>query len=167
MEFDKIIEKRRSIRKYKKEKPDIKIIKRCIEAACHAPSAHNMQTWKFAIVTDIKKIEELSKTQKWSAFLVEAPYVIVVLADGTKSSHWFEDCSCAVMLLMLKAVDLGLGTCWNAVYSPENTKREEYVKNILGIKNKNLRVLCSIGIGWPDEKPAAKKVKSFDEVVLK
>jgi len=167
MQLDEAIRARRSIRKYKKEKPDMELIKKCIEAACWAPSAHNAQPWKFVIVTEKEKIRALSRTQKWSAFLVDAPCVIVVLADETKSRHWIEDCSCAVMLLMLKASELGLGTCWNAVYMPENTAREEYVKKVLGIENKNLRVLCNIGIGWPAEKPKPKQIKSFDEVIIK
>lgn len=169
MELDKAIATRRSIRKFKKQVPGMKLIKKCIEAACHAPSAHNRQPWKFAIVEDPEQIEKLSKTQQWSAFLAGAPIVIVVLADESISAgaHWIEDCSNATMLLLLKANELGLGACWNAVYSPENKKREEYVKKILGVKDKGLRVLCNIGIGFPDEKPSKKKIKSFDEAVWK
>jgi nitroreductase len=167
MEFSKVIEARRSIRKYKKEMPSDDLIKQCIEAACYAPSAQNSQPWKFVIVKDREKILALSKTQPYSAFLVNAPVVIVALAEEEKSPrHWVEDLSCAIMLLMLKAAELGLGTCWNAVYSPESQKREEYVRNLLGIPKK-YRVLANIGLGFPDEKPGKKKVKSFEEAVLK
>jgi nitroreductase len=166
MEFSKVIEARRSIRKYKKEVPSDDLIKQCIEAACYAPSAQNSQPWKFVIVKDREKILALSKTQPYSAFLVNAPVVIVALAEEEKSPrHWVEDLSCAIMLLMLKAAELGLGTCWNAVYSPESQKREEYVRNLLGIPKK-YRVLANIGLGFPDEKPGKKKVKSFEEAVL-
>jgi nitroreductase len=166
MEFSKVIEARRSIRKYKKEMPSDDLIKQCIEAACYAPSAQNSQPWKFVIVKDREKILALSKTQPYSAFLVNAPVVIVALAEEEKSPrHWVEDLSCAIMLLMLKAAELGLGTCWNAVYSPESQKREEYVRNLLGIPKK-YRVLANIGLGFPDEKPGKKKVKSFEEAVL-
>ena len=166
MELSQAIEARRSIRKYKKEVPSDELIKKCIEAACFAPSAHNSQPWKFIVVKDEEKILALSKTQPYSAFLANAPVVIVALAEENKSPrHWVEDLSCAIMLLMLKAVELGLGTCWNAVYSPEDQKREEYVRKILGIPSK-YRVLANIGLGFPDEKPAKKKVKSFEEAVL-
>ena len=167
MEFDQVIKIRRSIRKFKKEMPNMRLIEQCIEAACYAPSAHNMQPWKFVIVTDKQKIEALSKTQRYSAFLINAPVVIVVVGDEKLSRHWIEDCSNATMLLLLKAAELGLGACWNAVYSPETTEREHYVKNVLGIEEKHLRVLCNVGIGWPDEEPAAKKIKSVDEVIIR
>jgi nitroreductase len=166
MELSKAIETRRSIRKYKKEMPSDDLIKQCIEAACHAPSAHNSQPWKFVVVKDKEKILALSKTQPYSAFLANAPVVIVALAEEEKSPHhWVEDLSCAIMLLMLKATELGLGTCWNAVYSPRDQKREEYVRKLLGIPSK-YRVLANIGLGFPDEKPEKKKVKSFEEAIL-
>ena len=165
MELSEAIIARRSIRKYKREVPSDDLIKQCIEAACYAPSAKNSQPWKFVIVKDREKISALSKTQPYSAFLANAPVVIVALAEEEKSPrHWIEDLSCAIMLLMLKAAELGLGTCWNAVYSPENQKREEYVRKLLGIPEK-YRVLANIGLGFPDEKPGKKKIKSFEEAV--
>lgn len=166
MELSQAIETRRSVRRYRKEVPSDGLIKKCIEAACFAPSAHNSQPWKFAVVKEKEKIEALSETQIYSAFLSSAPVVIVALAEESKSSsHWIEDLSLAIMLLMLKAHELGLGTCWNAVYQPENQKREDYVRKILKIPNK-YRVLANIGLGFPDEIREKKKVKNFEEAVL-
>ena len=160
MEFAELIKKRRSIRKYKLEIPDMDLIKQCIEAACYAPSAHNSQAWKFIIVKNKEKIQQLGETQKHSQFLKNAPMAIVVLGEEGLSSHFLEDCSCAIILLMLKASELGLGTCWNAVYGRE--EREEYVRKVLGLSEK-YRVICNIGIGYPDEKPPEKKIKTFEE----
>ena len=160
------IKTRRSIRRYKKEMPDEALIKRCIEAACYAPSAKNAQPWSFVLVKDREKIKELSKTQIYSKFLGDAPFVIVALAEEEKSNHWLEDCACAIVLLLLEAHYLGLGACWNAVYSPGSQKREDYVKKVLDIPIK-YRVIANIGIGFPDEKPLPKKVKSLKECISK
>jgi nitroreductase len=163
MDIFDVIKGRRSIRKYKNKMPSDEEIKKCIEAACFAPSAHNSQPWKFVVVKEREKIEKLSRTQKWSEFLKNAPVVITVLAEEEKSpNHWLEDCSCAIMLLMLEAHSLGLGSCWNAVYNPGTKEREEYVRNVLKIPSK-YRVVANIGIGYPNEKPGIKKVKSFEE----
>lgn len=165
MELMDAIVGRRSIRRYKKEVPKMELIKQCIEAACYAPSSHDSQPWKFVIITDKNKIEALSKTQIYSAFLKNAPMVVVVLADEKASpNHWIEDCSCAAILLMLKAHKLGLGTCWNAVHHPKDRGREEHVLGVLGIKG--CRVLANIGIGYPDEKPGKKIIKRTEEVIL-
>jgi nitroreductase len=162
MELSKVIKKRRSIRRFAEKMPEMEKIRECIEAACYAPSSHNSQPWKFFIVTDKKKIEMLSKTQTYCSFLKNAPMVIVATADEKLSpSHFIEDCTCAVMILMLKAAELGLGTCWGAVYSPKDQKREDHVRNVLNVP-KNYRVICNIGIGYPDQRPGKKNVKSFE-----
>jgi nitroreductase len=118
------------------------------------------------LVKDKEKIRELSKTQPYYKFLENAPLVIVALADEDKSNHWLEDCSCAIMLLLLEAHSLGLGACWNAVYSPGSQKREDYVRGILNIPEK-YRVVANIGIGYPREKPLTKRVKGLNEAVIK
>jgi nitroreductase len=161
-----IIKTRRSIRRYKREMPDEVLIRRCIEAACYAPSSKDSQPWSFVLVKDRDKIKELSKTQPCSKFLENAPCVIVALADEKKSNHWLEDCSCAIMLLLLEAHSLGLGTCWNAIYHPEIQEREDYVRKVLDI-DRRYRVIANIGIGYPDEEPLPKKVKSSKEAILK
>ncbi len=163
--FD-IIKTRRSIRRYKEEIPDEGLIRKCIEAACYAPSSKNSQPWLFILVKNRDKIKELTKTQPYSKFLESAPYAIVALAEEEKSNHWLEDCSCAIMLLLLEAHSLGLGACWNAVYHPETDQREGYVRKVLNI-NKKYRVVATIGIGYPDEVPSMKKIKSLEEVILK
>lgn len=160
-----LIKSRRSIRKYKKEPVSDELIKKCIESACYAPSAKNSQPWSFIVIKDSEKIKKLSKTQPYSKFLENAPCVIVALAEENKSNHWLEDCACAIMLILLEAHSLGLGACWNAVYKPDDISRENYVRKVLNIPDK-YRVIANIGIGYPDEKPTPKKVKSLNEAII-
>ena len=54
------IKQRRSIRKYISKKIPKRLIKEIIEAGRYAPSAHNSQPWRFIVITDSKKIKELS-----------------------------------------------------------------------------------------------------------
>jgi len=161
-----IIKTRRSVRKYKKEIPSEALIKKCIEAALYAPSAKNSQPWYFIIVKDREKIKEIAKAQPFTKFLEAAPYVVVALADDKKSNHWLEDMGCALMAFLLEAHSLGLGACWGAIYNPENRDREKYVRNLVDIPE-NFRVVACIGIGYPDETPYPKKIKSIDEAIIK
>lgn len=166
MDIFEIIRTRRSVRKYKNEPPSEEMIKKCIEAALYAPSARNSQPWSFVIIKDKETIQRLSKVQSYTKFLEGAPYVVVALADEKKSNHWLEDMGCAIMALLLEAHSLGLGACWGAVYHPENKDRENYVRDILKIPS-NLRIIACIGIGYPDETPSSKKIKSLDEAIIK
>jgi len=49
--FD-IMQSRRSIRRYEDRPVPPEIVRRVLEAACWAPSAHNRQPWRFAVLTD-------------------------------------------------------------------------------------------------------------------
>ncbi|MFC1592588.1 nitroreductase family protein [Candidatus Omnitrophota bacterium] len=52
MDILSLIKKRRTIRKYKDRIISNKIIKKIIESAIWAPSAHNIQPWKFIVLKD-------------------------------------------------------------------------------------------------------------------
>jgi nitroreductase len=155
MEFSEVIEKRRSIRKYKDTPiPREKIIK-ILEAARIAPSASHRQPWHFIVVEDKDMIKKLSK----SAWAENAPVMIVGLADRESSPNWYNnDLAIAFEHIILAATDLGLGTCWMG-----QRKREDLVQNLLDIPD-NFRVVAITPLGIPDETPAAKKRKSLDDI---
>ncbi len=58
------IKERRSIRRYKNKEIPKRLIKEIIEAGRYAPSAHNSQPWRFIVITNKKKIKELSNYVK-------------------------------------------------------------------------------------------------------
>ena len=47
--FFELVEKRRSIRRFKRDKVERELIERCVEAARLAPSAENLQPWRFLV----------------------------------------------------------------------------------------------------------------------
>ena len=55
------IKQRRSIRKYSAKKIPKKLVNSIIEAGRYAPSSHNSQPWRFVVITDNKRIKELSE----------------------------------------------------------------------------------------------------------
>lgn len=73
--FYKIIEGRRTIRKFKDKKVEKEILLKLIKSAIWAPSAHNAQPWHFIIVRDknVKKKLAISMGEKFREDL---------LADG-------------------------------------------------------------------------------------
>lgn len=52
MELFEAIRSRRSIRRYRPDPVPPDLVTRLLEAACWAPSAHNRQPWRFAVMTD-------------------------------------------------------------------------------------------------------------------
>jgi nitroreductase len=81
MDLDEAIRRRRSIRKYKPDRPvPRKDIEAIIEAGCWAPSSTNIQPWRFVVVEDRGTISRMAQVvyDKFQALSKEA------LAQGEK-----------------------------------------------------------------------------------
>jgi nitroreductase len=156
LKFIEVLEKRRSIRKYKDTPiPKEKILK-ILEAARIAPSAGHRQPWHFIVVENKESIKKLAK-REWAA---EAPVMIVGLADEAASPRWcLNDLGIAFEHIVLAATDLGLGTCWMG-----QLDRQALVKNLLDIPD-NYKVIAITPLGVPDETPLPKERKSLETIV--
>jgi nitroreductase len=156
LKFEEVLEKRRSIRKYKDTPVPREKILKMLEAARIAPSAGHRQPWHFIVVENKATIKKLAKSE-WAA---EAPVMIVGLADQSASPGWWgNDLGIALEHIVLAATNLGLGTCWMG-----QTGREELVRGLLDIPD-GFKVVAVIPIGVPDETPAPKERKSLDAIV--
>ena len=84
MELNETIKGRRSIRAYKPQDVPEKVVEKLIEAASYAPSAGNIQPWRFVVARnpDVKKKLAHAADQ---AFIEEAPVVIVVCANEKRA----------------------------------------------------------------------------------
>ncbi len=61
MELFEAIRSRRSLRRYRPDPVPPEVVTRLLEAACWAPSAHNRQPWRFAVVTGAEVKERLAR----------------------------------------------------------------------------------------------------------
>jgi nitroreductase len=161
-----VIQKRRSLRKYKGDSIPEDVLQRVLEAVRLAPSGKNYQPWKFIIVQDKELKEKLAQASAEQFFMAEAPIIIVGCGfpDDSYSSmgrymkSWPVDVTIALEHLILQAAEEGLGTCW--IGSFEETE----VKSILNIPE-NVRVLALTPLGYPDETPPYRGRKRLDEIV--
>lgn len=80
MEFDNVIKKRRSIRKFKTDLIPDEYINDMLEAARLAPSGLNLQPWRYVVVKDIQLRGKLAGATP-SSFIAEAPVIIVCCTD--------------------------------------------------------------------------------------
>jgi nitroreductase len=155
MNFDEVLQKRRSIRSYQSVPVEKEKWLALVQAGALAPSSGNLQNWKFIIVEDFekrKKISHLSHDQVW---MQQAPIHIVVCAD-TKVAHQYygvrgerlysvQNCAAALQNMSLAAVDMGLGSCWVSAFD------EERLKNLLSIPG-DARPQAIFTVGYPNEK---------------
>jgi len=135
MDIKEAIATRRSIRAYLRKPVDRSLIRQLIDAAVQAPSAMNVQPWKFAVIQDaaaltdlsahtrefmIAMLEKMPALERYREIFADPNYdvlngapALVLIGAGTGAGPMSEtDCALAAENLMLAARGLGLGTCW-------------------------------------------------------
>lgn len=173
MDVKKAIETRRSIRKYQDKKVPENIITELIDAARLAPSGNNAQPSRFFIVNNEATINKLKQYEIFKQdFVYTAPVIIVCCADPTAyTKHTagvddenriraIRDLPIASSFLVLRATELGLGTCF------VGWVEKEKIKNVLNIPREYI-VLYVITVGYPDEKLESRSRKNIDEIIIK
>ena len=169
--FSSLIQKRRSIRRFREKPVENEKIEILIEAALRSPSSRGYNPWEFIVVTEPDLLEKLSSAKMHgSQFLKNAPLGIVVCADEDKCDVWVEDCSIASTFIFLASESLGLGSCWIQIRErmhSDTLTSEAYVSDVLNIPPK-LKVESMIAVGYPAEtKPPHKKEElQYEKVFL-
>ena len=164
MEITEAIRLRRSIRNYQDRPIEQEKLIRILEAGRLAPSARNLQDWKFIVVRDKEKRQKLSEAAMGQPHVARAPVVIAACATQTENvmtcgQYCYPiDLAIAVDHMSLAAMAEGLGTCWIGAF------HEDKVKDILGVPEK-IRVAIMMTLGYPAESPAARPRKKLEEIV--
>jgi nitroreductase len=144
---------RRSIRKYERKPIPKDVLEDLLGAARLAPSANNLQRWKIIVVTDERLKDSLVPVSGGQKFVGEcSAYLLGVAEPGAYYSG--VDMTIAFDHLSLRAVELGLGTCWIGDFEPEK------VKEILDIPKEREVIVC-MTLGYPTTSPAARKRKDL------
>lgn len=165
MDIYQAIETRRSVRSYQdREIPD-DLLQRVLEAARLAPSANNLQPWKFILVRDLDLKEKLVPLCASQGFIAGAPIVVVACGLPTRggiggyASSMMVDVAIAFDHLTLAAAAEGLGTCWVGAFDNDG------VKQLLGIPQE-VQVVVISPLGYPSTAGAGSKVrKKLEEIV--
>ncbi len=152
MDFEHIVNNRRSVRTFADIKLTDEQITALKEALLRVPSAKAIFPWRFYFITNDEKIETLSQLKPHgAAFIQKAPLIVVVTADTSLSDMWIEDCSIAATYLLLKAVDLGLGACWVQVRNRQHNDKmsaRRFIMQHLDIPE-SYAIACVVAIGHP------------------
>ena len=147
---------RQSVRKYSDKNVEPEKIARCIEAARLAPSACNSQPWKFIIVDQPDKRNEIaiaasSKGGFFNKFALQAPVMVVIVIEKPKmisqvggrildKDFYLFDIGIAAEHFCLQAAEEGLGSCMIGWFD------ERKIKKVLNIPaNRKIGLLISLG----------------------
>ena len=166
MEALEAILSRRSIRRYTDQKISDELIKKMLQAAMSAPSAHNYQPWHFILIDDRKLLDQVPQFHPYAKMLKQAPLAIAVCGDLTLEKnidYIIEDCSAASQNILLAAHALGLGAVWLGIHPRK--ERVDGLKKLLKTEEHILPVSL-ISIGYPAEQKSAEDRYNPDKVCL-
>jgi nitroreductase len=172
--FQQLVKSRRSIRRFLDKPVERDKILTCIEAARLAPSADNVQPWRFLIIDDpdLKSRfakEVFSGIYFVTKFAAKAPVIILILArldiianrigKQIQNIHYYYiDTGIAGEHLVLQAEELGLGTCWIGWFNPRKARK------FLKIPRK-YKIVSLMVMGYYERKPSReRKRKKLEEI---
>jgi nitroreductase/ketosteroid isomerase-like protein len=185
----KTIKERRTVRKYKPTPVPDEHVRKILDAARFAPTSGNQQPWKFLVIRDRGKLDQLKgqalswyldlyKTQKSPSQeelestgaavgdilenVLSAPVYVAVLVDSKANypDHIVHDGALAAGYLMIAARALGYGTGYFTTFFPENQMKEFF-----GIPDQ-YKLICFTPIGVPDLWPETPTKKELDEMII-
>ncbi len=156
MDILDIISARRSVRKFLQVPIEWEKVARLLEAGRLAPSAGNVQDWKFIVIVDPEIRENVAAACAGQSWMTTAPVHIAVCQEPVKSDRFYGEkgknvfsvmnAAAAIENVLLTAQADGLGACWVSAFDEERLK--------LALKvPPEARVTAVVPIGYPDESP--------------
>ena len=124
MDFEKLAKERYSLRKFDARPVEPEKLELVLEAGRNAPTAHNLQPQRIFV---IQSPEALEKADGCMFCHFHPPVLLVVAYDpkeawnreGDGKNHGEIDAALCAMQMMLQAAELGLGTTYVGMFSPE------------------------------------------------
>ena len=192
MEFQDVVRKRRMVRSYEPDRPvPPEVVDRILRNGLRAPSAGFSQGWGFLVLDTTEDLDRFraamgrsAEPEKWLASHFAAPLLIVPCSHKDAyldryaqpdkghddrsdawwpAPYWDIDTGMASLMMLLTAVDAGLGACFFGV-PPE---RQADVLEALGAPdNRRIVGVVSVGHAAPDRRsPSLRRGRrAVDEV---
>lgn len=162
MTFDEILHRRQSVRVFQDTLIEPAVLTEIAQAGRLAPSAKNGQEWGFVAVTDPQLRASMVEACRGQTFVRGAAAILVVYHTSSRlmscgQSVASVDASIALTCMMLKATELGLGSCWLGAFS------NDMVKDLLKLPEE-ATVVAVMPLGYPAEEPSRKPRKDLAEI---
>lgn len=171
MSFDEVIASRRSIRKFLDKEVSISDVEEIIKAGIMAPSAHNRQPWRVAILEVdekdniasvlVDKADGDESKVNTARIIKEAPILLAIYYDDKDGNRDDDMLSIGAFIenMHLKATEMGYGSLWIA---NTNSIKED----INYISSVGYECVSCLAIGYKDQSPKMRPRKSLEEIIV-
>lgn len=157
---------RRSVREFTEKEIPRANLEMILQCGIHAPSGHNMQTWKFTVIQDLAKIEEFkeivekaAKENKVYFYGLNNPNALILISNDRRNTNGIQDSACAAENMMVAANSYGIGSVWiNVLHTLCDVPEVRTMLQAYGIPDTHI-VWATIAVGYPQKpgKLLAKK----------
>jgi nitroreductase len=182
------IRSRRTVREFQSTPVPSEHITQILDAARFAPTAGNVQPWKFVVIQQRTHLDSLARTIKssWSArvsaksdldeelresyikngheaidrIMMAPVYVMAFVDTSVYPKYALLDGCLAIENLMVAARAMGYGTGFFTTYFPEDV-----VKSFVHAPD-NLQFICATPIDIPKEWPETPPKKNLDDFII-
>ena len=167
MEYQELLEKRRSVRSFTGAGIPAEDIREILYAGLRAPNACNFQSWHFYCVCDSERIAALVPNVYGGAWMATAGCVIALCVKPDKLVERFgergrmfaiQDTAAAAENMLLRAADLGYGGCWVGAFD------EDACRNALAIPAGETPVIL-LPLGVPEVEPPLRDRLPLEDAV--
>jgi len=167
MEVLEAMKKRRPVKKFKRVPIPDDRLNMILGAMRLAPSAANMQPWRFVVVRDDSMKQKLASACQNQKYLADAPVLVAGCATiaeaypylGMYMSAYSLDLGSALAHGLLAACHEGVGAQF--VFQFHNEK----VQELLGIPIGDVNVLFILALGYSEEESEPDGRKNLSEIV--
>jgi len=166
-EFLKLCKARSSVRRFADRPVEREKLELCLEAARRAPSADNMQPWRFILFDDPEKKASLTEavftgiyaaSRRFAAspvlvcLLIKEHLLVNRVAGAVQGTQMqLVDAGIGGEHFVLAAAEQGLGTCWIGWFNGRA------LLGHLGLRGKGYKPVALIALGYPAEDISTKE----------
>ncbi len=154
------IQSRRSVRTFTEQPIARPILEQLLLCGVQAPSANNMQTWRFTVLQEKERIEQMKELLQQQAaekkvifYGMNNPTAVILITNDRRNANGTVDSALAAGNIMLAAQSFGIGSVWNNALP--SLCDEPEVRELLtgwGISPRH-RVCAVLCLGYPAENP--------------
>ena len=161
--LSELVLKNRSYRRYyENERVDEEVLRKLIDMARNTPSAANLQSIRYKLITDTAMCEKLFPYLGWAGYLKdwdgpeegERPAAYIVMATDEKANATIDE-GIAGQTILLGAVEAGLGGCFLG-----NIRKEQIAKLIS--LPEGMKIDYVIALGKPKEAVVLENIRDND-----
>jgi nitroreductase len=157
------IRKRYSCRAYIDRPIEQEKLTQVFEAARLAPSAKNLQDWRFVVVSEKDKKQQVAASTNHPEVFEKAAVLIAacsISSDVMKCGQAVAPIDVAIAMehICLQATDLQLATCWIGSFEPEK------VRKVLKIPQ-DVAIIELMALGYPADKAKKPSREPIENIV--